>query len=349
MFAEAIACFSESDILEQAKSRLWWGYSLLLDSRPSAAFDQLQRAIKLTLAMGGLMPGLRATVAETWSLLSHFVYRADTPASIRNNISLFLAQTQSSLEISTPSFQVFTFGSPALVVAGRRKHFSQRGRLRRVPEFMSYLLIECQNEGCRWSEVSAVFWPDQARGKARVSFHQMVKRLRGSIFMSQDSIIIQDDYYRINERYLEWCDALAFERLFERAARATLDEILPLWLELIDLYQGEFLAGFELGEWGMARRASYEIKFLQVVELAGEQLLALGNPGDALTILNKGLETDYFGEYLHQNTLRAYAQLGLHDRLASHYAELCDAFERELAITPTPTTQTLYKQLMANK
>ncbi|HEY83801.1 MAG TPA: tetratricopeptide repeat protein [Chloroflexi bacterium] len=349
MFAEAIDCFSENDILEQAKARLWWGYSLFLDVRSIAAFDQLQKAIKLTLTMGDLMPALRATAAEIRPLLSHFLYRIDTPADIRNNISLFLAQTQSKLEIFSPGLQVFTFGPPALVVTGRYKHFSQRGRIRKMPEFLAYLLIEGQREGCRRSEMSVAFWPEQEREKASANFYQMIRRLRDRTFESQDSIIAQDGYYRINEHYLEWCDALAFEKLFERAAKASSDEALVLWLELINLYQGEFLAGFELGEWGMTRRATYESRFLQLLKLASDRLLAQGDAGEALNVVNKGLARDYFREDLHRNALQAYAQLDLYDHLARHYADLCDVFERELAIAPDITTQTLYKQLIVNK
>jgi hypothetical protein len=54
----------------------------------------------------------------------------------------------------------------------------------------------------------------------------------------------------VNNDYLEWGDVLAFRSLFERATHAAPEETLSLRLELISLYRGEFLAGFELGSGG---------------------------------------------------------------------------------------------------
>jgi two-component SAPR family response regulator len=115
------------------------------------------------------------------------------------------------------------------------------------------------------------------------------------------------------------------------------------------LYQGEFLAGFEVGEWGAAYRASYEARFLQVVKLTGEQLLEDGSPGEALTVIYKGLAQDYFREDLQRSAFRAYAQLALYDRLAAHYVELRETLKREFDAPPDPATEQLYRQLMAER
>ena len=112
---------------------------------------------------------------------------------------------------------------------------------------MLYLTLEGGNTGCRWSEVAAALWPDLDPSKASITFHQSLRRLRDVIFEVPDYIIIQDDYYQVNPEYLHWCDALAFDQLYERLATTPL-EALALQYELISLYQGEFLAGFEVEE-----------------------------------------------------------------------------------------------------
>jgi ATP/maltotriose-dependent transcriptional regulator MalT/DNA-binding SARP family transcriptional activator len=349
LFREALKCFSQGDVLEQAKVRLWWGYALLLDLRASAALEQLQEAIRLALGMGELVRGLGPSVAETKPLLLHFVHRADMPAGLRDSISLLLAQSRDETETPRPNLQVFTFGSPVLVVAGEQRRFSQRGRLRKMPEFLAYLLLEGRNRGCRWGEISAALWPELEPDKASINFHQTVKRLRDGVLGAPDYIVVQDDYYQVNPRYLEWCDALAFETLFERAVGAPADEALALQLELVDLYRGEFLAGFEVGEWGMAYRARCEDRFLQVAGLAAEQLLRDGAPAKALAVIRRGLAEDYFREDLHRSAFKAYAHLGLQQPLAAHYAELRETFERELAAPPEPATEQLYRQLTTKR
>jgi two-component SAPR family response regulator len=173
--------------------------------------------------------------------------------------------------------------------------------------------------------------------------------LREVIFAGQDYITVQADYYQVNPEYLEWCDVLAFERLFERAARAAAEEALPLRLELIDLYLGEFLGGFEISDWGAAHRVEYELKFLQAVELACEQLLRMNRAEETLTVINKGLAIDYFHETLHHLAFKAYTQLRLYDQLTNHYTKLCSIFEQEFKMPPSIATKQLYEQLMAAK
>lgn len=108
-----------------------------------------------------------------------------------------------------------------------------------------------------------------------------MKRLHDRILGLHDYIIVRDDYYQVNRQYLEWCDALAFEGLFDRAVTAPPDEALTLQLELIALHQGEFLAGFEVGTWGTAYYASYEVRFLQTVKIAAEKLMRMPLPGSS--------------------------------------------------------------------
>jgi len=349
LFAEASNSLAGNDVLEQVNVRLWWGYSLLLDLRTLAAFEQLQEAIRLVLTMGDLRQGLGPTIAETQQLLRHFLYRPDTPAGMRDSIRLLLAQNKGRIEVSKPDLQVFAFGSPYLVVAGKHRQFSQRGGIRKTPEFLLYLLLEGQDGGCRWSEVSADLWPDLARNKASGSFHQNLKRLRDVIFEDPDYIAVRDDYYQVNPHYLEWCDVLAFENLFERIVTATPKEVLPLQLELIALYQGEFLAGFEVSEWGTIYRALCESRFLQTVALASEQLLQKNASQEALALIEKGLDQDYFREDLHRGALRAYAQLGLYDHLTAYYVQVREVFEREFDTALDPLTDQLYEQIMTKR
>ena len=349
LFAEAIACFGEGVVLEQVKTRLWWGYSLLLDLRASAAFEQLQEAINLILTIGELVRGLGPTVNETHQLLLHFLHRVDTPAGMRDSIRLLLAQGKSQIEPISPRLQVFAFGVPYLIVADRLRQFHQRGGTRKSPEFLLYLLLEGQGGGCRWSEMAADLWPDLKRATASSHFHQNMKQLRDTVFGESDYIMLRDDYYIVNPDYLEWCDALAFEKLFERVVRTHPNEALPLQLELISLYRGEFLAGFEVSEWGAARRALYEGRFFQIVKQAGEQLLKDDMPRETLAVVNKGLALDYFREDLHRSALKAYDRLGLFDDLEAHYFEMCQIIERELETPPEPDTEQLYRRLMAKK
>jgi len=348
LYQMALEHFTRNDVTEQARVYLWWAHSLLMDLRPQAALEKLQEAVKLALGMGDLIAGLASTVAETRQLLLHVAHRGDTPASLRNNVQLLLAHDREGTT-TRPGLQVFLLGTPTLIVEGERKLFSQRGRVRRMPEFLAYLLVRTRQGGCRWYEASDAIWPDVDADKASILFHQTVKRLRDSVFGAYDYIIVQDDYYQINPQYLEWCDIWAFEQLYERALKATAEQALDVLMELVGLYQGEFLAGFEVGDWGAAYRATCENRLMQCIRMAGEQLLKQNAPQEALRIVGKGLAFDFFQEELHRIVLQAYAQLGLFDQLTSHYADLEQTFKRELGCSPDPSISRLHQELMAHR
>jgi tetratricopeptide (TPR) repeat protein/two-component SAPR family response regulator len=345
LFEEALACFVNNHTLEQIKVRLWWGYSLLLDSRSSAAFEQLRQVISLVLATQDLQQGLNHTIRETQQFLNHFLYNRKTSPGMRHGIEFLLQQEGNRVEQSKPGLQFFAFGHPTLIVGGRRKNFVQRGRSHKMPEFLAYLLFASQNGGCRWDELSAAIWPDLETYTASARFHQSLKRLRNSILGQPDYTILQDDYYQINPAYAQWCDAIIFDKLFDRIVQMPVEESLDLQLELIDLYQGEFLVGFDLEEWAQLYRIQCEARFLRIVKIASEQLLKIGLPWKALMIAKKGLAQDFFREDLHSNVLIAFAQLGLRSELERHFKTMCDTFERELITPPQYEIRELYQQL----
>jgi tetratricopeptide (TPR) repeat protein len=350
LFASAINNFTQNDVLEQAKVRLWWSYALLLSWREAKALEQLQTAMTLIQQWEELLASLATTVQETRRLLLHFLHQPITALGTRDQIYTLLFYNNQPIDLSEQDLQVFAFGPPRLLVAGSPKQFVQRGGPSKAPEFLLYLILHSKQGGSRWSDVSVELWPDEPTDKVSDLFHQQLKRLRRSTFNNCDDYLIrQHDYYQINLDWLSWCDALIFDTLFEQASQAEGEEALSLRLELIALYQGEFLAGFELSEWGMTCRTNYEIRFLEAVRMASQQLLATGESQEAINVIGRGLELDYFREDLHRSALQAYAQMGMYDHLTDYYAELRQTFKREFGCPPDVETQTIYQQLLTQR
>lgn len=347
LFEEALASFSKNDVLEQAKVRLWWGYSLFLDLRVTAALDQLQAGIRLALEMGDLQQGLSQAIKETLPLLFHFLHLETTPEGVRDGISMLLDLVQDDVNIAKPALQIFTLGIPRLIVAGGRKLFTYRGRTSRLPELIAYLALQGQVGGCRWDEISLALWPDIIDpDRASDVFHQSLRRLRDAVLETSEYIVVEDDYYQINPDYLEWCDVLAFEALYKRIVTLSPPEAFPLQLELINLYQGEFLAGFDPEQWGKSYRAFYENRFLHVVKLTSEYLLTQKLPELALDVLFKGLSQDIFREELHEDVLKAYGQLGLYSEIRLHYQNLSETLKQEFDSSPNSAIEALYHRLI---
>jgi DNA-binding SARP family transcriptional activator len=94
----------------------------------------------------------------------------------------------------------------------------------------------------------------------------------------------------------------------------------------------------------MAIRSRYEEQFLQIVTLTADQLLQAGDSRQALSVLQKGLERDYFREDLHRRAATAYSQLELYADLSHHYEKLCQTFEEEFDTFPTLETQQAFER-----
>ncbi|MDX1520755.1 MAG: tetratricopeptide repeat protein, partial [Anaerolineae bacterium] len=349
LFEQALACFVDNHVLERVKVHLWFGYSLLRDRQALAARKQLEEAISLLLTLGELRCGLQSVIQDTQALFYHFLHRIGTPRALRDNIFTLLSQQPNQINFVPPKMQYFAFGHPLLIVNGNRKLFSQRGRIQTLPEFLAYIFIASQNGGCRWDEVSVAMWPNLEKRAASKRFHQYLRRLRDAVFDGPDYILLEGDYYKINPDVYEWSDILTFENLFKRISTLPPDKGIALQLELIDVYRGEFLAGFELGEWGMIYRAHCETRFLSVVKMASDYLLETETPLKALSILYYGLSVNQFREDLHYNVLIAYGQLGLYSELKSHYEALCRSLKCELDALPDPALRQLYSRLSARR
>jgi len=237
-----------------------------------------------------------------------------------------------------------------LIVSGKRKRFTQRGRARKLPELLAYMLIEGQNGGCRWVEIAETIWPNLSPEKASATFHQSIRRLRKTFFDAPDYILVQDDYYQINPVYCEWCDVLTFEQLYNRVTHLSPEVALPLQLEMIDLYRGEFLQGFDIDEeWGTIHRTEYEQRFLWIIKAASQQLLTQGAIWKALDILQKGITHNYFQEDLHHEILEAYARLGLYSEMRSHYKQVVKTFKDDLGHPPDVALKEHFQRLISRR
>jgi tetratricopeptide (TPR) repeat protein len=344
LFEEALSWFVKNSLLEQIKVKLWWAYSLLLDLRTTAALKKLQEAIQLILETGVFSSGLGPTLQEVCPLLLHFFHWGRTSAGVQRSIFSLLEENLKGSYDLTAGMQFFAFGPPTIVINGKPKQFTQRGRTTKMPEILAFLLLKSERGGCRWSQVCAAIWPDLPADSVSALFHQHLRRLRDTYKGLRHYVVLKNDYYILTRDHYTWCDILVFERLYERILTLPSAEALSLQLELIDLYQGDFLAGFDLKEWGINHQNNYEMIFMRTVRQASGTLVEQGLYWKALAVLEKGINQDYLCEELHCTILKIYAKQGLSLDMHEHYTQVCEIFKREMNNPPSQVQQ-LYHQL----
>jgi len=142
---------------------------------------------------------------------------------------------------------------------------------------LAYLCLESTDGPLRRDTLLPVFWPDSDEAHARAALNQALHVLRSALgpqvvtTRGRDEVGIDFETLR--------CDAVAFRRALASDARRT----------ALDLYSGELLPGFHIGESGFDRWLDAERTTLRADAL--DAALALGASEDAAGDREAALDT----------------------------------------------------------
>jgi DNA-binding SARP family transcriptional activator/tetratricopeptide (TPR) repeat protein len=120
---------------------------------------------------------------------------------------------------------------------------------------------------------------------------------------------------------------------------------------LVDLYAGEFMAGFYLPEcpdfeeWLLVRREALHRRALALLERLGSLHEGRDDPAKALPFALRCAELDPWNEAAHRRVMRLYAACGQNAAGLKQY-ELCrDLLHKELGAIPAPETRHLAERI----
>jgi tetratricopeptide (TPR) repeat protein len=114
-------------------------------------------------------------------------------------------------------------------------------------------------------------------------------------------------------------------------------------------YRGEFLEGWNSGEWHFQRRQELEREYLNVLLTLGQLHFAQAHYAQAADAYLRAIATDSYLETAHRELIRCYARLGECGQALRHYQELVELLRDEVGTLPSPETQALYAQLQRGK
>jgi hypothetical protein len=272
---------------------LCWAYTLWLDQQLGAAWQHLQDVLSLLpplVAQPSWPPtGLVQVVQETYPVLLHARHLHPTLLGLDWLLRLYPGS-------GPPVLQFYCLGVPILWVKHKCHLFNQRRPACQVPALLAYLFH--QPQGCPWLELALVLWPDSPAKTASNRLHQTLKGLRQNLLEDPRYIQYETGRYRLNSAYPAWSDGPVFDHLVQQLPHPPSAENLPRYLDVLHLYQGKFLVGFPLTEWGLQRRRRYEDRFLQISHVTACHLLREGCLWEALSIIERGLEQNCYREGL---------------------------------------------------
>ncbi len=242
------------------------------------------------------------------------------------------------------ALQIYLFGSPRVERDGERQSL----RRRKSVALMSYLMVTGQPHDRE--TLAAMLWPENEAAKAKANLrrdlHWLRQLLRGDVFLSNWLQV------ELNPEVETWVDVLAFAHLLERAERTEEPEKrVALLQEAAALYQGDFLAGFNLrdspqfDEWQFFQRDRYRQQVAEVWQQLVAACVQQGAYEQGLAYGRSWVALDALHEPAQRELMKLYAWSNQHTAALRQYEECVRLLDDELGVAPEPETQALFEAI----
>lgn len=226
---------------------------------------------------------------------------------------------------------------------------------------LAYLCTRREYANSR-DELLALFWPElpeaQARNNLRVTLARLNQTLRavGPGFLETNRATVE-----IAADASLWFDAETFHQIDQQTrrhaheTRASCPNCRPLLTHAVDLYRGEFLAGYALDncpdfdEWLGIQREHYHVQVAKMLDELAEFHAETGEFDIAETMIRRRLALDPLHESGWRQLMRVLDAQGNRTTALVAFHTCRKTLATQLGIEPEPETQQLYAQLYENR
>lgn len=219
---------------------------------------------------------------------------------------------------------------------------------------LSYLAIEPQ-EHTRVG-LATLLWPDIGDRYARTNLRNTLYRLRQTLEAAAPgaadkllTVARQSVQFNVTDAAV---DVHRFQTLLDNAtadARTQLDQLQ----EAVNLYDGELLAGFELGdaqpfgEWLLLRREMLHQQAMMAFSTLATAYEAAGNLDRAYGIITRLLSLEPCHEASYRHAMRLLALMGQPEQALQYLEQMRHVLRAELDVEPSEETLALAQQIAA--
>ncbi len=211
--------------------------------------------------------------------------------------------------------------------------------------------------------LAGLFWGELPERRALANLRRALSHLRGVV---GDHLLITRQTAAFDHESEYWLDVEAFEKVVDWETGKLADRArdpaislpmyqstnLPALREAVELYRGDFLAGFYVKgcpafeEWALAERE--RLRWLAVEALRA--LVGLhrerGEYPEAIAYARRLLTLDPWREEAHRELMRLLALTGQRSAALAQYEACRRLLEEELGLEPLEETKTLYGRLV---
>lgn len=198
---------------------------------------------------------------------------------------------------------------------------------------------------CLWPET------DERSGweRLKVTVYYLRRQLRAA-GISEEIVKTVDKAYMLR-REVVWVDAQVFEACIAEGyayqERQRWDDALDRYSAARRLYRGDYLGEDLYVDWCAEERERLRAIHLEMLAYMAECHAELGHFTEAVAVCRAILVDDPCREGIHRALMKFLVRLGNNDAALAQYRHCQRVLADELGVDPMPTTQRLYRQIVA--
>jgi len=211
-------------------------------------------------------------------------------------------------------------------------------------------LVAYRHRGHSRELLAGIFWPDLPDATARRRLSQalwQIRRVLNPLPSPVPFLLSHADMVQFNVDAPYWLDVEEFQGACSKFEAAQATDLGASILDLkraVDLYRGDFLAGF-YEDWVAVERESLRETYLAALDRVLAWCKGRGAYEEALVYARRLVAVDALHEQGHREVMRLCYLLGRHNDALQQY-ELCRAIlAQELGVEPTAATTALYEEI----
>jgi WD40 repeat protein/DNA-binding SARP family transcriptional activator len=241
----------------------------------------------------------------------------------------------------TPQLQIRTLGGLAIECDGQAvTSFDSR----KVQALLVYLA--CTQHTQPREVLAEMLWEERAQDRALANLRTALTSLRQTV---GSFVTITRETVGISPASDIWLDCAAFE---ERLADAGTD--VARLADAVDLYQGDFLAGFYVDstafeDWATRERERLRLAAMEGLDHLSAEHSAQGNYREGIAVTTRLLQMDPLREKTHRQLMDLLWRSGEREAALAQYETCRQVLADELGVEPTPETTALYERIKAGE
>jgi LuxR family maltose regulon positive regulatory protein len=338
---------------ELRQAQLWLAAAYAQTSEKSKALEQLETALDLAKAGGGIHR-LLPTVRQARPWLTNLIDGTEIGKRLKalyDQAEQFgselaaerrrLRRLSSTLAMPDPKLTVQALGKAQVKVDGKMLNMSD-WQTQSVRDLFFFFIGSYKP--LTKEQVGLAAWPElEDPGRLKLRFKNDIYRLRRAV--GQAAVIFENDHYCFNRELDYEYDVEAFETYLGQTSSVNdPEERIALYQKAVELVRGPYLADVDAG-WVWPERQRLNQKYLEALMELAQLYLEGDQTEQALAACQHALEHDPCFEQAHQLLMRIYASLGDRPAVARQYQACKDSLQSQLDLPPSHETEALYRSL----